>query len=347
VASHCDVAHRINTHHDQKALEQQGHLWAAASRAASPLQHYQDNTHQQAATILACAPSRHFFIKKNCFRCGAMQRKPCMHGRVGGKERQTSVWQEVLTSRCQCHNLLRRPPLVWTCALCIAAAFPCMSESCRHLSDETSAFLTDHHNHLGHPTSTGLRWAAGPLHEGGCQTTSEDEAECVRIKGEEGEAADKRVQWDLTLIESSFSACRYDIHTLCLCQQALIFPFTLTESCLSACSVPAWINDTQRFQVGENEHFSISRESCSNEGQYVPASHRERVLVFVDYRLGDVEHWRTVSALDDESVFPSSLQHYRQAISLASPCLSRPPALSLSCPPSPADLLHIQDLYQA
>ncbi len=30
VASHCGVEHGINTHHDQKALEQQGHLWAVA-----------------------------------------------------------------------------------------------------------------------------------------------------------------------------------------------------------------------------------------------------------------------------------------------------------------------------
>ena len=130
---------------------------------------------------------------------------------VKSSETLTSTWQERLTSTCQCHNLLRRPPLMWTCALCIAAAFPCMSESCRHLSDDTRAFLTDHHNHLGHPTSTELRWASGPLHAGGCPATLEEEAECVRSKGEEGEAADKRVQWDLTLIESSFSACRYDI----------------------------------------------------------------------------------------------------------------------------------------
>jgi hypothetical protein len=149
---------------------------------------------------------------------------------VGGKERQTSTWQEGQTSTCHCYTLLRRHPLVWTCALCIAAAFPCMSETCRHLRDETGAFLTDHHNHLGHPTSSGLRWAAGPLHEGGCQTTSEDEAECVRIKGEEGEAADKRVQWDLTLIESSFSACRYDVsYAFCLSASSHFFHFMLTE----------------------------------------------------------------------------------------------------------------------
>ena len=134
----------------------------------------------------------------------------CVKSCKGCKERLTSTWQERLTPTCR--NLLRRPPLVWTCTLCIAA-FPSMSGSCRHLSDETSAFLTDHHNQLGlgDPTSTGLRWATGPLHTGGYQDTLEEETECVRSKGEEGEAADKRVQWDLTLIESSFSACRYDI----------------------------------------------------------------------------------------------------------------------------------------
>jgi hypothetical protein len=35
------------THHDQKVLDQQGHLWTVARRAVSPLQSYQDNTHQQ------------------------------------------------------------------------------------------------------------------------------------------------------------------------------------------------------------------------------------------------------------------------------------------------------------
>ena len=128
------------------------------------------------------------------------------------REGMTSTWQERLTHTCS--NLLGRPSLVWTCALCIAA-FPYMSESCRqdecrHLSEETHALLTNKLG-LGHPTSTGLRWATGPLNAGGCQATLEEEAECVRGNGEEGEAADKRVQWDLTLIESSFSACRYDI----------------------------------------------------------------------------------------------------------------------------------------
>ena len=108
----------------------------------------------------------------------------CVKSCKGCKERLTSTWQERLTPTCR--NLLRRSPLVWTCALCIAA-FPCMSGSCRHLSDETSAFLTDHHNQLGlgDPTSTGLRWATGPLHTGGYQDTLEEETECVRSKGED------------------------------------------------------------------------------------------------------------------------------------------------------------------
>jgi hypothetical protein len=92
VASHCDVEHRINTHHDQKALEQQWYLWAAARRVASPLQHYQDNTHQQTATILTSATSWHFlraFLKKMkaCLEYQKMKQVALAFG----KERKTST----------------------------------------------------------------------------------------------------------------------------------------------------------------------------------------------------------------------------------------------------------------
>lgn len=48
-------------------------------------------------------------------------------------------------------------------------------------------------------------------------------------------------------------------------------------------------------QVGEHSEFSISREDCAREGLFAPPPDRERLLVFVDYRLPDVELYPYVS----------------------------------------------------
>ena len=174
--------------------------------------------------------------------------------------------------------------------------------------------------------SSGLSWATDLVGAG-----DGAEEQCRRRRG-------LGADWDLTLVHASFSAC----------------------------SVPAWINDTERFQVaslpagpcarrsaagamhagasraggvrarcvlfspvraqrecvvelhlgitlksppplsprvpcaralhvlhqvGEHSEFSISREDCAREGQFAPPAERDRLLVFVDYRLPDVQHY--------------------------------------------------------
>ena len=152
-------------------------------------------------------------------------------------------------------------------ALCFAAAAPAGifgRDSCKQLGSDTVAFLSVR------PPASGPAWSS----QESCTTDKQEEAS---------------VRWDLTLIESSFSAC----------------------------SVPAWINDTARYRVGENSEFSVSREACAGEGQYLPPQHRPRVMVFVDYRLPDVEHYglRAVTAawlVEPESLCPSCYEYVRR-----------------------------------
>ena len=78
------------------------------------------------------------------------------------------------------------------------------------------------------PPSSGLTWASDLVHEGqrcpGPETANVGKAKCAGASG-------PVERWNLKLLESSFSAC----------------------------SVPAWINDTARFQVG---YVGMRKRAC-------------------------------------------------------------------------------------
>ena len=170
-------------------------------------------------------------------------------------------------------------PLLGLCALAAARApgDGYPEAVCVRLGKETLEFLEER------PFSSGLTWASGsPAGRAGVQS------ECWSHGASEPAANEQDVEWDFTLIESGFSAC----------------------------SVPAWINDTARFQVGENELFSVSRESCSEQGQYAPPVHRRRFYIFADYQVPDVERYRASELtgawlVEPESLCPSCYEYVR------------------------------------
>jgi len=154
--------------------------------------------------------------------------------------------------------------------------------TCVRLREETRAFLEER------PFSSGLTWAWGPTSPAGGASAWDG---CWSQPGRLSDGArgvEHDVEWDLTLIESGFSAC----------------------------AVPAWINDTTRFQVGENRLFSVSRESCSRQGQYAPPAHRRRFFIFADYQVPDVELYRATELtgawlVEPESLCPSCYEYVR------------------------------------
>ena len=167
--------------------------------------------------------------------------------------------------------------LVGLCAPSVAVV-PGGEAACVSLGEETLEFLEER------PFSSGLTWASGSTAGG----AGGGPGECWARRGVSELAGGEDLKWDLTLIESGFSAC----------------------------SVPAWINDTARFQVGENDLFSVSRESCSRQGQYAPPARRRRFYIFADYQVADVEHYRTTELtgawlVEPESLCPSCYEYVR------------------------------------
>ncbi|KAJ1472036.1 hypothetical protein T484DRAFT_1915390 [Baffinella frigidus] len=93
----------------------------------------------------------------------------------------------------------------------------------------------------------------------------------------------------------------------------------VVESSFSDCSREAWINDTQRYQVGEHWEFSISREACARvPGQFSPPDGRDRMVILVDYDLPQAEILRESTLLlvawlvEPEAVCPSCYDFVRE-----------------------------------
>lgn len=124
-----------------------------------------------------------------------------------------------------------------------------------------------------------------------CQRAG-DSKQDKEAKGVDQTCSNIDTKWDLQLIEQSFSRC----------------------------AVPAWINDTARFQVGEHASFSITRASCAQQGQFAPPPSRPRVTVLVDYELPLALQMEKDSILvawlvEPEVVCPSCYQFVRDHVS--------------------------------